>query len=143
MKKLHLLVLLCALISLPFIGCKKDSLSTEVSTTSDLARKPSGGSSKPVVSFISPVNGDVVTGIISVQIAASSSIGITNTSLMQTAGTFNCFYGNDNTYPYSYSWNTDYICTTKVLAGQQITLRATATDTKGNITYTDIVVTKQ
>lgn len=144
MKKLNLLVLACTVISLTFIGCKKESLSTAVSTNNDVARKPTGGTaSAPVVSFISPVNGDIVTGIINVQIAASSAIGITNTSLMQTVGTFNCFYGNDNTAPYAYSWNTDYICLTKILSGQKITLRATATDAAGKITYTDIVVTKK
>jgi Bacterial Ig domain len=147
MKNSNLLFLFALVIfSLSFVGCKKEALTNELTQkASAAARKPGGGGTvtKPVVSFISPVNGATVTGTIVVKIAASSTAGIKNTSLMQTVGTFNCLAGNDNTSPYEYTWNTGYICLTRVLPGQKVTLRASATDNNGNISFTDIVVTKQ
>lgn len=132
-----------ALVSIFFVSCKKESLSSELAQSSDLARKPSGGGTKPTVSFIYPTTGSTVTGTISVQIAASSSLGIKNTSLMITIGTSNCLYGNDAIAPYAYSWNTNSSCLSTIAPGTQVTLRATATDNGGTTNYTDIVVTKQ
>jgi Bacterial Ig domain len=137
-----------AFVSLFFIGCTKESLrqNEEKIDLAGTARKPSGGggtTTKPTVSFISPVNGGTVTGFTTIKIAASSPYGISNTSLMQTIGTNNCLAGNDKIFPYEYNWNTDYICITRVLPGQQVTLRATAVDTKGNLSFADITVNKQ
>ena len=130
-------------LSVLFVSCKKETLSADTSQTSDLARKPSGGTTKPTVSFIYPTNGSTVTGTINVQIAASSSLGIKNTSLMITVGTSNCLFGNDAIPPYEYSWNTNFSCLSAIAPGTQVTLRATATDNGGTTNYTDIIVTKQ
>ena len=140
-----MLLLACTFVSLSFIGCKKESLSNAVTKPEETARKSSGGGSAqpPTVSFIYPSNGTVVTGTISVQIAASSSIGIKNTSLMITVGTSNCLFGNDAIAPYAYSWDTNYNCISFIPSGTQVKLRATATDNNGTISYTDIYVTKQ
>ena len=141
-----MLVLACTLISLTFIGCKKESLSNVISQPGETARKSNGGggtAQSPAVSFIYPANGAIVTGTINVQISASSSIGIKNTSLMITVGTNNCLFGNDAVAPYEYSWDTNYNCISYIPSGTQVKLRATATDNNGAISYTDIYVTKQ
>lgn len=152
MKKLNFIVLLCTLVSISFIGCQKESLSslTKPDDTGKSQNKGGGGkgstsgtTAAPTVSFIYPTNGATVTGTITVQIAASSTAGITNTSLMQTVGTSNCLFGNDNTSPYEYTWNTNLLCFSSIAPGTQVTLRATATDGNGKTSYTDIVVTKQ
>ncbi|HET9057902.1 MAG TPA: Ig-like domain-containing protein [Chitinophagaceae bacterium] len=143
----RLLNLICVIAVISFISCKKEIISEQLlENSSTAANKPSGGgkiTSKPTVSFIYPLNGNIVSGTIVIKISASSPIGIKNTSLIETVGTFNCLSGNDNTAPYEYTWNTDYICLTRVLPGQQVTLRATATDSAGNLNFTDITVTKQ
>ena len=146
MKRTNLFLL--AVTSSLFIlaGCQKDSLvpaQDQLELTG--ARKPGGGttSSPPVVSFIYPTSGATVTGTIKVQVAASSAVGISNTSLMITVGTSNCLFGNDATAPYEYIWDTNYNCISTIASGTQVKLRATATDTKGVISYTDIYVTKQ
>ncbi|MBI2729592.1 MAG: Ig-like domain-containing protein [Sphingobacteriales bacterium] len=145
MKKINMLVLVCTILTLSFIGCKKESLSTASTQPQETGKRNSsgGGTAAPAVSFIYPTNGATVTGTITVQIAASSAIGIKNTSLMQTVGTFNCLFGNDNTSPYEYVWNTNSLCTGAIAPGAQVKLRATATDNNGVISYTDIYVTKQ
>ncbi|MGE5107279.1 MAG: Ig-like domain-containing protein [Sphingobacteriales bacterium] len=144
MKKSNFLFLSAiALLSIFFVSCKKETLSPELSQSGDLARKPSGGGTKPSVNFIYPTNGSTVTGTITVQVAASSSLGIKNTALMITIGTSNCFFGNDAIAPYEYIWDSNYSCISKIAPGTQVTLRATATDNAGVTNYTDIIVTKQ
>jgi Bacterial Ig domain len=141
--KLLLLAATCSLFIL--VGCKKDSLVTAEQQPDQAARK--GGStptgSKPTVSFIYPLNGTTVTGTINVQIAAASTIGIRNTSLMTTVGTSNCLFGNDATAPYSYIWDTNFNCITRIAPGTQVKLRATATDAAGATSFVDVTVTKQ
>ena len=143
MKKVNFLLAI-VFLSVLVVSCKKESLSADASQTSDLARKPVGGTTqKPTVSFIYPTNGSTVAGTINVQIAASASLGIKNTSLMITIGTSNCLFGNDAIAPYAYSWDTNFSCISAIAPGTQVTLRATATDNGGATNYTDIVVTKQ
>jgi hypothetical protein len=146
MKRFNLMLLAAATGLLILAGCKKDSLVTPQNQTEIPLAKKSGGSTTstpPVVSFIYPANGDVVTGTITVQVAASSAVGIKNTSLMITVGTSNCLFGNDATAPYEFIWDTNFNCVSKIASGTQVKLRATATDTKGVISYSDIIVTKQ
>lgn len=127
---LFLIVLICS--------CQKEISISKKELTS--AKKPT---SYPTVSIFTPHNGDIVTDFIKVQINASSSVGIKNTSLMFTVGTFNCFYGNDNTAPYVYSWNTSVICDQIIPSGTKVTIRASATDNNNKISYTDISVIKK
>ena len=141
MKKTNFLLTI-VFLSVLFVSCKKETLSPLPAQTQDLARRTTGGSTPPAVSFIYPTNGSTVTGTINVQIAASSSLGIKNTSLMITVGTSNCLYGNDAVAPYEYSWLTSQSCLTVIAPGQLVRLRATATDNGGTTNYTDITVTK-
>ncbi len=96
----------------------------------------------PVVSFIYPTNGSTVTGTITVRLNASSTVGIRSTGLMLTVNGFNCIFGNDIVAPYEFTWNTNSICLTNVLPGQQVTLRGSATDNNGVVRFNDIIVTK-
>ncbi|MBI1780819.1 MAG: Ig-like domain-containing protein [Sphingobacteriales bacterium] len=145
MKRFNLHLLTIVLITLLFAGCKKDTLNPTTTQTEIAMRKGggTGGSTVPVVSFTSPTNGSTVTGTITVQVSASSPVGIKNTSLMITVGTSNCLFGNDATSPYTYTWDTNSSCLTTIKAGTQVKLRATATDNNGTTNYTDITVTKQ
>jgi hypothetical protein len=145
MKRFNLHLLTIVLLTILFVGCKKDTLNPATTQNEITMRKggSTGGSTAPVVSFTSPTNGSIVTGTITVQVSASSAVGIKNTSLMITIGTSNCLFGNDATSPYTYTWDTNFSCISPIASGTQVKLRATATDNNGAISYTDITVTKQ
>ena len=139
-----MLVLVCTFISLTFISCKKEAVSNAVTQPQETGKRSTGVTTlAPVVNFIYPTNGSLVTGTINVQLVASSSVGIKNTSLMITIGTSNCLFGNDAVAPYEYTWDTNYKCSSIIPSGTQVRLRATATDNNGIVSYTDIYVTKQ
>ncbi|MBI2729591.1 MAG: Ig-like domain-containing protein [Sphingobacteriales bacterium] len=144
MKKTNVLFATLLLLSVSFVSCKKETLTIDPSQQTNLAKRTGGGTTlAPTVSFLYPTNGSAVTGTITVKIAAASSVGIKNTSLMLTIGTSNCLFGNDATAPYEYVWNTNQSCLSAIAPGTQVKLRATATDNNGSISYTDIYVTKQ
>lgn len=146
MKRFNLALLSIVLLTLFVVGCKKDTLTTQSQLIDRNLRKgggTTGSTGGPTVSFTYPTNGSTVTGTINVQVSASSSAGIRNTSLMITVGTSNCLFGNDATSPYTYTWDTNLSCLTQINPGTQVRLRATATDNNGTTNYTDITVTKQ
>ncbi|NOT62821.1 MAG: S8 family serine peptidase [Acidobacteria bacterium] len=85
----------------------------------------------PVVSFTTPITGGGVSGVTSVQVAASDNVGVVSVSLSVDGA----LSGTDTTAPYSFSWNT------AAVTNGAHALTATATDAAGNRTNSLITVT--
>jgi hypothetical protein len=85
----------------------------------------------PVVSLLSPANGAVVSGTITIQVAASDNVGATSVSIA-VDGALLCTLA---AAPYSCSWNTT------TAANGTHTLTATAKDAAGNAATASITVT--
>ena len=85
----------------------------------------------PSVSFTSPANGAVVSGTITVQVAADDNVGVTSVSIA-VDGALLCTLG---AAPYFCSWNT------ATVANGTHTLTATAKDAAGNTATASITVT--
>jgi thermitase len=85
----------------------------------------------PAVSFLAPAAGSVVSGTVSVQLAASDNVSVSSVSL-SVDGTL---FGTDNASPYAFLWNT------ALMNDGQHTLRATANDAAGNATSASVLVT--
>jgi len=87
----------------------------------------------PVVEITSPSAGDTVLSIVSINVSAASSLGISFVDLNVDGA----FLGRDQTYPYSFLWDTE------PLAEGTHTLTATAQDVSGvtSSTSIDVIVT--
>jgi subtilisin family serine protease len=57
----------------------------------------------PATSITSPTNGQVVTGVVAVQVSASDNVGVTSVELYQDGA----LIGTDASAPYAFNWNTD------------------------------------
>lgn len=137
MKNILLMILIFFLFS-----CQKEVINQE-KLTIDMARPKTGDKTPPTVDFIYPKNGDIVSGVITVNLSASDASGIKQTNLMITNNStgLNCLFGISTTAPYNFVWDTHYICDGATLKSQTATLRAVATDNAGNSTFKDITIT--
>ena len=96
-----------------------------------MASGGAGDSTPPTLSFVSPTSAATVSGITSVQVAASDDVGIASVTLSVDG----VVIGTDNAGPYGFSWNT-----TNTLNGVH-TLTGTAQDAAGNAANASISVT--
>ena len=85
----------------------------------------------PSVSITSPIAGSVVSGAVSVQIAASDNVGVASASLRVDG----VLLGSDTTAPYSFTWNTT------TLSNGTHTLATTASDAAGNTSSSSVSIT--
>jgi len=85
----------------------------------------------PTVSITYPGASNVVSGTVSVQVAASDNLGVASVTLSVDGNVL----GTDSASPYTFSWNT-----TSVSNGLH-TLKATASDATGNQGITSVTVT--
>ena len=88
----------------------------------------------PTVSFISPTNGAIVAGIITISAAASDNVAVSNVSFYLD-NVYTYILGGASVPPYSVVLNTT------VFANGPQTLRVNAVDTSGNLTVATINVT--
>jgi len=89
-----------------------------------------GDTQSPTVSISSPGNGNTVSGLVAVDVAASDNVGVARVELVVSgSGT----YATDSTSPYGFSWDS-----TRVPNGPA-ELRAYAYDAAGNYTGSQVV----
>ena len=90
-----------------------------------------GDTTPPTVSFTSPAAGAIVSGTVSVQVAAGDNVGVSSVNLSVDG----VLLAGDNTAPYSFAWNT----TTAANGAHSLT--ATAQDGAGNTSSASVSVT--
>jgi hypothetical protein len=83
----------------------------------------------PAASILSPSDGALVSGSLSVTMSASDDVAVSRVELKVDGG----LVATDNTSPYSVTWNT------ATVANGTYTLTATAVDTSGNATTSEAV----
>jgi C1A family cysteine protease len=103
-------------------------------TTAPKAPRGGGSGGKqdttaPTVSFLSPINGSTVSGLVSVQIKASDRVGVTSVSLSADG----VLVGTTATTPYTIPWSAP-------ADGLNHSLVATAKDAAGNSSSTSTTV---
>jgi len=84
---------------------------------------PPGDSLPPTVSFLSPANGAVVSGTVSVDISASDNIGVSGVKLYANGS----LVATDLNSPYQFGWDSSAFA-----QGASVTLAAKAWDAAGN-----------
>jgi subtilisin family serine protease len=77
----------------------------------------------PTTSITSPANGQVVTGVVAVEVSAQDNVGVSSVELYQDGG----LIGTDTSAPYTFNWNTD------ATSEGNHTLTSKAYDAAGNV----------
>ncbi|HET8550269.1 MAG TPA: Ig-like domain-containing protein [Bryobacteraceae bacterium] len=85
----------------------------------------------PAVSFLTPANGAVVSGVTGIQMSATDNVGVTSVTVANGASVLCSF----SSTPYSCSWNT------ATVPNGAYNLTATASDAAGNSSSASVVVT--
>ncbi len=83
---------------------------------------PPADTTPPALAFMSPAAGEVVSGVVSLQLTASDDVGVASVAVSVDGGAA----GTDTAAPYTFAWDS-----TTASDGVH-TLTATATDTSGN-----------